>query len=158
MDLENNGLSSIIPTWFGEGFSYLRILILRSNAFSGELPSKISKISSLQVLDLARNDLTDRIPASLGDLKAISQEQNKITYLQYKDGTFGVHYSEETLVVYANGEGQMTTFEVSSFVGNPGLCGPPLLVKCSGDVNPSHDDSNKGGSNDDHGLIDNWFY
>lgn len=53
----------------------------------------------------------------------------------------------------------MTTFEASSFGGNPGLCGAPLIVKC-----PSEDDcSNMGhvfddSSSDDDSFIDKWFY
>ena len=49
----------------------------------------------------------------------------------------------------------MTTFEAPSFVGNPGLCGAPLVVKCPSEgidfggtiVNDSEDN-----------FIDNWFY
>lgn len=97
MDLGNNRLSGIIPTWFGEGFQLLRILVLRSNAFSGELPVEISKLGSLQVLNLARNDLSGNIPASLGDLKAIAQVQKINKYLLY--GKYEGHYYEESLDV-----------------------------------------------------------
>ncbi|PNX66548.1 LRR receptor-like serine/threonine-protein kinase, partial [Trifolium pratense] len=229
MDLGYNILSGIIPTWFGEGFPFLRILILRSNAFSGELSVEFSKLGSLQVLDLAINDLTGSIPASLGDLKAIVQVYRKNKYILYG----GYHYYEERLNVYMKDQiltytktlslvtsidlsdnnfsgnipneitklfglvvlnlsrnhitgqipgtmsnllqlssldlsnnqlsgtipsslsslsflgfldlssnnllgvipytGHMTTFDAIAFTGNPGLCGPPLPVKCSGD-------------------------
>ncbi|MCH81649.1 LRR receptor-like serine/threonine-protein kinase FLS2-like, partial [Trifolium medium] len=97
LSLSHNQLHGIIPTWFGRSFPFLRILILRSNAFSGELSPKLSKLGSLQVLDLARNYLTGRIPASLGDLKAIAQVQKKNKYILY--GVFGYHYYEERLNV-----------------------------------------------------------
>ncbi|PNY00965.1 LRR receptor-like kinase resistance protein, partial [Trifolium pratense] len=153
MDLGYNRLSGIIPTWFWQSFPFLRILILRSNAFSGELSPKLSKLGSLQVLDLARNYLTGRIPASLRDLKAIAQVQKKNKYILY--GVFGYHYYEERLNVVMKNQtlkytktlslvtsidlsdnnftGHMTTFDAIAFTGNPGLCGPPLPLKCLGD-------------------------
>lgn len=69
-----------------------------SNAFSGKLPPELSKLGSLQVLDLSRNDLTGSIPASLGDLKAIAEAQKKNMYLLY--GYYEGHYYEESLNVY----------------------------------------------------------
>ncbi|PNY01477.1 LRR receptor-like kinase resistance protein, partial [Trifolium pratense] len=231
MDLGNNRLSGVIPTWFGKDFPFLRILILRSNAFSGELLLEFSKLGSLQVLDLAINDFSGNIPPSLGDLKAITQVQRKNRYLLY--GKYDGHYYEERLNVYMKDQiltytktlslvtsidlsdnnfsgnipneitklfglvvlnlsrnhitgqipgtmsnllqlssldlsnnqlsgtipsslsslsflgfldlssnnllgvipytGHMTTFDAIAFTGNPGLCGPPLPVKCSGD-------------------------
>ncbi|KAL5066435.1 hypothetical protein RYX36_028172 [Vicia faba] len=98
MDIGYNILSGILPSWFGHGFPFLRILILRSNTLSGKLSDDISKLDSLQVLDLARNDLTGKIPASLGYLKAIAQVQKKNKYILY--GKFEEHYYEESLDVY----------------------------------------------------------
>ena len=60
--------------------SHLRIINLRSNAFSVELPSCVSNLHSLHVLDLAENRLTGTIPTILGDLKAMAEEQNKNQY------------------------------------------------------------------------------
>ena len=65
---------TILP-WIGDGFRYLRILSLRSNAFFGKMPSELSNLSSLQVLDMAENMLKGTIPVSFGDLKAMTQVQ-----------------------------------------------------------------------------------
>jgi hypothetical protein len=101
MNIGYNIMSGIIPFSFGERFPFLRILILRSNVFSGELSLDFSKLGSLQVLDLARNELTGSIPASLSDLKAIAQVHTKNKYLLYGDsGRNGGHYYEESLEVY----------------------------------------------------------
>ncbi|CAI8591338.1 unnamed protein product [Vicia faba] len=253
MDLGYNFLSGTIPTWFGQSFPFLRILILRSNAFYGELSLDFSKLDYLQILDLARNDLSGNIPASLSYLKAIAQVQKKNKYLLY--GKFEQHYYEESLDVYVKDQllkytrtlslvtsidlsdnnftgnipneitelyglvvlnlstnhitgqipetmsnllqlssldlsnnkltgtipsslsslsflgslhlsnnnlrgvipytGHMTTFDALTFTGNPGLCGPPLPVKCSGDDDNRHSTNN---DTNGEGLFDNCSY
>lgn len=55
--------------------------------------------------------------------------------------------------------GQISTFDASSFVGNPGLCGVPLSVNCPGDK----DDLDASGKvnkerRSDDSFIDQWFY
>jgi hypothetical protein len=225
---------------------------LRSNAFSGELSLEFLKLGSLQVLDLASNDLTGSIPASLGDLKAIAQVNKKNKHLLY--GNYVSHYYEESLMVYTKGQiltytktlslvtcidlsdnnfsgnipnvltklsgllvlnlsrnhitgqipetmsnllqlssldlsnnqisgtipsslsslsflgsldlsnnnlmgvipfmGHTTTFDAIAFTGNPGLCGSPLPVKCSGDDYQSQSNNDTS----EEGLFDNWFY
>ncbi|KAK4854768.1 hypothetical protein QYF36_001006 [Acer negundo] len=52
----------------------LRILKLRSIVFFKEIPPNLSDSSSLLVMDLVENNLTRRIPDSLGDLQAMARE------------------------------------------------------------------------------------
>ncbi|KAF2296518.1 hypothetical protein GH714_040510 [Hevea brasiliensis] len=71
LDIQNNyqerhWMTGNIPSWFGHGFQNLRILRLRSNTFSGELPSSLSSLGSLQILDLAENELEGDYPTSAG--------------------------------------------------------------------------------------------
>ncbi|KAJ9159262.1 hypothetical protein P3X46_024779 [Hevea brasiliensis] len=143
LDLGNNRLSSEIPPWIGSGFADLRILSLRSNAFFGEIPSTLSNLSSLQVLDLAKNNLAGSIPVTFGDFKAMSLEQYINEYLPYGKCR-GVYY-EESLIVNIKGMipymGHVTTFDASSFDGNSGLRGAPLVLKC-----PGNDSDGGGGS------------
>ncbi|KAF7807080.1 receptor-like protein EIX1 [Senna tora] len=89
-----------IPVWFGDGFSHLRILVLRSNSFTGEILFDLSKLNSLQVLDLADNYLNGSIPPSLCDLKTMSQEQRINTFFGH--GMPGKSY-EESLDVNMKG-------------------------------------------------------
>ncbi|KAF7824592.1 receptor-like protein EIX2 [Senna tora] len=98
MDLGNNHLSGDIPVWIEDGFSHLRILILRSNSFTGEIISELSNLTSLQILDLGDNNLSGNIPATLGDLKAMVQEQRTNTYLQYGERFSGEYYKESLVV------------------------------------------------------------
>ncbi|XP_060670484.1 LRR receptor-like serine/threonine-protein kinase ERL1 [Ziziphus jujuba] len=77
LNLGNNRLNGRIPPLIGKGFESLRILILRSNSFLGELLALLSNLSSLQVLDLAENQLTGSIPASFGHFKGQLQRYTK---------------------------------------------------------------------------------
>ncbi|KAL3832964.1 hypothetical protein ACJIZ3_007700 [Penstemon smallii] len=79
LDLGHNMFEDTLASWFGQGFalSSLRILRLRSNAFLGGILIEFSNLSSLQILDLSENNFTGLIPTSLGDLKAMAQEQTK---------------------------------------------------------------------------------
>ncbi|KAK3041893.1 hypothetical protein RJ639_002175 [Escallonia herrerae] len=111
LDLGNNNLSGSIPLWDGNGFTNLRIINLRTNSFSGVLPSELLNSSSLQVLDLAENNLSGNIPASMSDLKAMVQDQKVNHYLLY--GKYrGVYYAE-SLVVNTKGLPQKYTKTLS---------------------------------------------
>ncbi|XP_068646309.1 receptor-like protein 46 [Aristolochia californica] len=73
LDLAENKLSGVIPTWLGENLSSLRILSLHSNMIYGNIPPQISNNSSLQYLDLSHNNLSGAIPRSLGDFSAMTK-------------------------------------------------------------------------------------
>ncbi|XP_016558360.2 receptor-like protein EIX2 [Capsicum annuum] len=113
LDLGNNRLSGKFPAWISDGFQNLRILILRlrSNSFYGELPLGMSSLSSLQVLDLAENNLTVNVPTSIRDLNAMVQEQKMNEYLLY--GKYRGIYYEESLVVNLKNQFQKYTKTLS---------------------------------------------
>ncbi|CAN1278010.1 Receptor-like protein 46 [Linum perenne] len=113
MDLGNNLLSGNILAFLGDVtlFEHLRILRLRSNAFSGHIPPTISNLTSLQVLDLAENNLTGNIPSSLGDLNAMASNRYTNQYLQF--GKYRGAYYEESLVVNIKGNPQKYTKTLS---------------------------------------------
>ncbi|MCO5606588.1 hypothetical protein L7F22_060776 [Adiantum nelumboides] len=48
--------------------TYLQVLSIPFNGFSGKLPSEIGQLNSLQVVDLRGNSFTGRIPAEIGQL------------------------------------------------------------------------------------------
>ncbi|KAK9107029.1 hypothetical protein Syun_023040 [Stephania yunnanensis] len=78
MDLGENGLAGIVPSWIGSGFPLLKVLGLHSNRFTGEIPSQLCSLSRLQVLDLGQNELQGSIPRCFGNFNAMAMVQRDI--------------------------------------------------------------------------------
>ncbi|PIN26013.1 Non-specific serine/threonine protein kinase [Handroanthus impetiginosus] len=114
IDLSMNQLSGEIP---GEltrlvGLSYLN---LSHNNLIGAIPSTIGAIKELEALDLSGNKLSCSIPPAITDL----------TYLSV------LNLSYNNLSGKIPSEGQLQTFDPSSFMKNENLCGHPLKKACS---------------------------
>ena len=73
---------------------------MRLNLFSGRLSFQLSNLSSLHVLDLAKNNSVGEIPVTLVKLKAMAQEQLNI----YQLNVNGNSLYEERLVVTTKGQ------------------------------------------------------
>ncbi|OIW00913.1 hypothetical protein TanjilG_06293 [Lupinus angustifolius] len=61
----------IPPSLASVSYDGLMVLDLSSNAFSGQLPSSVGDLSSLQVLNLSTNNISGSIPVSIGELKSL---------------------------------------------------------------------------------------
>ncbi|CAN1816116.1 Receptor-like protein EIX2 [Linum perenne] len=116
IDLSRNNLHGDFPTQLTE-LAGLVVLSLSGNRFEGQIPSNISELTQLSSLDLSNNQLSGPIPPSLAGL----------SFMGY------LNLSENNLSGRIPFNGQLVTFENSSFSGNPGLCGPPLVTSCSDD-------------------------
>ncbi|KAM0907722.1 hypothetical protein ACQ4PT_015938 [Festuca glaucescens] len=119
IDLSCNSLTGEIP----EELSSLAGLVslnLSSNLLSGNIPYKIGKLRSLESLDLSKNTLGGGIPQSLTDL----------TYLSYLNLSYnnlsGRIPSGHQLDILKADDPDCT------YIGNPGLCGGPVLRQCPG--------------------------
>ncbi|XP_034695716.1 receptor-like protein EIX2 [Vitis riparia] len=150
----------------GQSLEYTRTLSLvvgidlSDNNLSGEFPQGITKLSGLVVLNLSRNLITGQIPENISMLRQLSSldlSSNKL---------FGTIPSSMSLLSFLgclnlsnnnfSGKipfiGHMTTFTELTFVGNPDLCGTPLVIKCQDKKQSVVEDKNDGG------YIDQWFY
>ncbi|WCJ24468.1 Leucine-rich repeat protein kinase family protein [Euphorbia peplus] len=118
LDLSQNNFTGSLPDGFGSGLLSLEKLDLSFNGFSGLIPSDTGNLSSLQgTVDLSHNHFTGSIPASLGNLP------EKV----YIDLT----YNNLSGPIPQNGA--LMNRGPTAFIGNPGLCGPPLKNACSSD-------------------------
>jgi Leucine-rich repeat (LRR) protein len=142
--------------------SLVTCIDLSDNNFSGNIPNEITKLFGLVVLNLSRNHITSEIPETMSNLLQLSSldlSNNKLSGtipsgLSSLSFLGSLDLSNNNLLGVIPYTGHMTTFDAITFTGNPGLCGPPLPLKCLGD------DDKKQSNNDtsDEGLFDNWFY
>ncbi|KAL6334062.1 hypothetical protein AAG906_001819 [Vitis piasezkii] len=126
----------------GQSLEYTRTLslVVGIDLSHNNLSGDISMLHQLSSLDLSSNKLSGTIPLSMPSLTFLS-------YLNLSNNNF----SGKIPFI-----GQMTTFTESTFVGNPDLCGAPLVTKCQ-EEDPDKkqsaiEDKNYGG------YIDQWFY
>ncbi|KAL6882048.1 hypothetical protein ACP4OV_011520 [Aristida adscensionis] len=115
IDFSSNAFTGYIPKelFLLKG---LRSLNLSSNQISGSIPSDIGDLRELESLDLSYNYLTGEIPSGLSDLTFLS-----CLNLSYND-LYGRIPSGHQL---------QTLNDEYMYIGNPRLCGPPLLKNCT---------------------------
>ncbi|KAK9993344.1 hypothetical protein SO802_023047 [Lithocarpus litseifolius] len=127
------------------------IIDFSKNRFEGEIPESIATLKGLHTLNLSNNKFVGHIPSSMGNLaqlESMDLSQNKLsgeiprqlaqlTFL----ASFNVSYNLFTGSIPQGN--QFNTFPISSFEGNLGLCGSPLLGKCEGS-SPSTSIENQG--------------
>ena len=115
-----------------------------NNSLDGPIPEEIGKLKSLIVLNFSHNALTDHIPPSMGNLtmlESLDLSSNKLTGeipVQLTDLTFleVLNLSLNQLVGPIPQGMQFATFTNDSYEGNRGLCGSPLVTKCTNGTAP----------------------
>ncbi|XP_011651289.1 receptor-like protein EIX2 isoform X1 [Cucumis sativus] len=122
----------------GRNLQLQRSIDLSCNRLTGEIPNKITELVGLVVLNLSRNELTGQIPYNIGQLQSLDfldPSRNNLC------GTIPFSFSQmprlSVLDLSCNNLSgnipigtQLQSFPVSSYEGNPYLCGDPLKKKC----------------------------
>ncbi|CAN7018018.1 unnamed protein product [Brassica oleracea var. botrytis] len=137
MDLSSNELSGVIPQEIGN-LSRVRALNLSQNFLSGSIPSSFSNLKDIESLDLSYNMLHGSIPQQLTSLISLA--------------VFDVSYNNLSGMV-PQGR-QFNTFDKSSYVGNPLLCGLPTNISCDQATERSEEEDNGGGEEDEEVFVD----
>ncbi|GAB4858863.1 hypothetical protein Ancab_040377 [Ancistrocladus abbreviatus] len=120
IDLSSNKLIGEIPFQISL-LTGLESLNLSRNHLTGSITQKLGYLKELESLDLSRNQLSGEIPTSLSNLNFLSMLD-----LSYNDLSGKIPYGT-----------QLQSFNESSYMGNPNLCGPPLHKRCVEDTTQS---------------------
>ncbi|KAK4488273.1 hypothetical protein RD792_004020 [Penstemon davidsonii] len=145
IDFSNNNLAGEIPFEITslEGLMFMN---LSRNDFVGSIPRDIGRLGLLNVLDLSHNTISGDIPLALTQLSHLGILDLSFNNLSGK-------------IPWRN---HLQTFSDSAFMGNPGLCGSPLVFKpCPEDEMRKRPDSNGNVTDDlehEDMFITRWFY
>lgn len=114
IDFSSNKLEGNIPEVIGD-LIFLKGVNLSHNSLNGHIPSSLRNLKDLEWLDLSSNELIGEISSDLLQLTFLEQ----------------LNLSHNQLVGPIPQGYQFNTFQADSYIGNPGLCGPPLSLECA---------------------------
>ncbi|KAK7318727.1 hypothetical protein RJT34_03434 [Clitoria ternatea] len=150
---------------YGQTLHFIRLLDLSSNLLTEEIPLQITELVELIALNLSRNQLVGSIPYGIGemhDLESLDFSRNHLS-CALPASLAHLSFLSQFDVSYNNLSGkvpigvQLQSFDMSSYEGNPHLCGTPLIEECSTNISledmhciDSEGSSNRERQNDEH--------
>jgi len=139
IDMSRNNLFGTVPPHMSSLIG-LHSLNLSHNKLTGKIPYEIGNMRNLESLDLSSNQMQGEIPQSLADLSFLG-------FLNLSFNNFTGKIPSGT---------QLQGFDATGYIGNLGLCGPPLAKICWQDGEPKR--SKPIDENDDKSEFLPWFY
>ena len=123
---------------YGKTLRFIKSIDFSSNILTVEIPIEVTNLVELVSLNLSRNNLIGPIPVTIGQLKSLDfldLSQNSLQgrvpdSLSQIAGLSVLDLSNNTLSGKIPSGTQLQSFSASTYEGNLGLCGPPLLIKC----------------------------
>ncbi|GLJ16336.1 hypothetical protein SUGI_0276320 [Cryptomeria japonica] len=127
LSLKGNALTGPIPDL--SSLRNLKSLFLNYNNFTGSFPASIATLHRLKVIVLSHNSLAGQIPLALAllpRLHVLSVENNRLSGSLpafNQSSLIFLNVSDNLLSGLVPETGVLSEFNLSSFSGNPGLCG-----------------------------------
>ncbi|KAL2626667.1 hypothetical protein AAZV13_07G125900 [Glycine max] len=152
-------------TYMGSILVYMSGIDLSHNKLKGNIPSELGNLTKIRTLNLSHNDLTGQIPATFSHLVQTESLDLSFNMLngQIPPQLTMLTSLEVFSVAHNNLSGptpefkeQFSTFDESSYEGNPFLCGLPLPKSCNPPPTVIPNDSNTDGHYDT--LVDMYFF
>nr|XP_048332981.1 receptor-like protein EIX2 [Ziziphus jujuba var. spinosa] len=155
---------------FGSTLGLVKSIDLSCNMLNGDIPSEITLLVGLVSLNLSRNNLSGQIPARIGNMRWLDFLDLSNNHLLGRipqglsliDGMGVLNLSNNNLLgkIPTRNTGKLQSFEASTYMGNPGLCGDPLSNKCPGEepTTPPRFTEEAGNGEDTDEFISHGFY
>ncbi|KAK4604281.1 hypothetical protein RGQ29_012683 [Quercus rubra] len=133
LSLRANRLTGEIPSDFSN-LTLLRSLYVQDNALTGQFPAGLTRLTRLTRLDLSSNNFTGPIPFSINNLTHLTGlflENNGFSGKLPSIAAPLVNFNVSNNNLNGSIPQTLSKFDPSAFAGNVDLCGKPLNNQCS---------------------------